>query len=248
MHAGNAAKTTLLSMDDPEDNAQYEVIELDEATNSELGYFVISVDDRKTFRKALGIKPKQCYTKGHDFHLTRSDMHWLALSFGLRYQQPSPKGRLSARLWIHDLPYEIHTRRELLMMLEGRKPMAVFSFNPERENEVEALGFQPFNAHVAAGTFEREVETFQSQGMTQRYVFFTCPGEEWRVKAYMLMVQMRDLHGHDVRFERMEGLLLGYTEAECDLWMEAQVKHWGDLRNQRQTYIDDQDVKDGQKG
>ena len=84
--------------------------------------------------------------------------------------------------------------------------------------------------------------------MTQRYVFFTCPGEEWRVKAYMLMVQMRDLHGHDVRFERMEGLLLGYTEAECDLWMEAQVKHWGDLRNQRQTYIDDQDVKDGQKG
>lgn len=98
--------------------------ELDDDTYSVINSYFIDIEDRKAVRKALGLKPKQVLKRGRQYELTRSDMPWIALRFGLSYQQESPRGLLNARQWTDALPYTIHDGAELKLMLAGKKPMA----------------------------------------------------------------------------------------------------------------------------
>jgi hypothetical protein len=52
-------------------------------------------------------------------------------------------------------------------------------------------------------------------------VYFTLPGEEWRVAAYR---QLLAAPGWDDERERRQGELLGYEDWQNDWWMENRAK------------------------
>jgi hypothetical protein len=126
-------------------------------------------------------------------------------------------------------PYLIHTGFELPLMLDGRKPFAKFSdVYPDPNGWLcELMGrFAPF---VAAGEIICRVidEPWPKPHRTRdgrsllgvRQVFYTLPGEEWRVDAHQLVYEVGLKTGWNDTFERLEGRLLGYEEWQIAWWI-----------------------------
>lgn len=118
-------------------------------------------------------------------------------------------------------PYTLHTNRELPMMLAGTKPLAVFAH--ERVDGFEksdALANQDFAPHVADGTLSEHVRTFQiplrsGAKLDIDYWFYTLRGEEWRIEAYSLLLELLHHRGPWCsQLEWLQGKLLGYTDQE----------------------------------
>jgi hypothetical protein len=126
-------------------------------------------------------------------------------------------------------PYLLHTSRELLLMLEGRKPFS--AFEDEDGLSGKPSKFFPeakFDAFVAAGRFVKHeyLEPFEFDAKHQiRRVFYALPGEAWRIHAYMLLIETCKCSGWNEGFERMQGSLLGYSKEENDIHIALQQKH-----------------------
>lgn len=115
-----------------------------------------------------------------------------------------------------------HTGRELQLMLEGRKPLAMFyAFNDELPWE-ELVPDEAFAPHVDAGRMSREeidIETTTPAGAPTllKYVFYALRGQEWRIQLMGVMVRaLRSGGGWNETCERVQGTLLGYTPEEND--------------------------------
>ncbi|MEI9428813.1 hypothetical protein [Mesorhizobium sp. Cs1299R1N3] len=117
-------------------------------------------------------------------------------------------------------PYALHTNRELVMMLAGTKPLAVFSHEGvDGFEKSDALADQDFARHVADGTLSEHVRTFQiplRRGATLNidYWFYALKGEEWRVEAYSLLLDLLHRGAWCPQLEWQQGKLLGYTDEE----------------------------------
>ena len=122
----------------------------------------------------------------------------------------------------------VHTGYELVLMLEGRKPFAVFSeVYPEKGHEMRHQ--RSFERYVAEGLLnKREVlKPFADplrlmDGRTYegvRFTYYVAPGQEWRIDAYLLLVQLGAVHGWNDSYERIEGALLGYEAWQTELWL-----------------------------
>ncbi|CAN7673290.1 hypothetical protein [Aminobacter sp. LjRoot7] len=116
-----------------------------------------------------------------------------------------------------DYPYPLHTNRELEMMLAGTKPFAMFAH--ERVEGFEkraALAGQDFDAHVKSGVLSEHVGTIRhaSSGVDIDYYFYALPGEEWRVEACLLLLEMLHRGAWCRQLEWLEGRLLGYTDEQ----------------------------------
>jgi hypothetical protein len=126
-------------------------------------------------------------------------------------------GQLRARGGWDDLPYKLHTNRELLLMLKGEKPLAVFhDAHPWQSHELREL-CERFEPYVTEGRFiKREYvdESFLEKHQSMKWVFFALPAEAWRIDAYILLKQTAKLSGWNDGFERLEGSLLGYTDEQ----------------------------------
>ncbi len=94
---------------------------------------------------------------------------------------------------IREAPYLVHTNFELALMLEGRKPLAVFgSTDPCEELGALMRRFDPF---VAEGRFVRRKVTTplpkpwrSPEGAVierMQNVYVALRGEEWRIDAYL---------------------------------------------------------------
>lgn len=120
-----------------------------------------------------------------------------------------------------------HTNRELELMLAGTKPLAVFARERVRGfGKSDALTNQDFDTHVARGTFVEQVLTIDralpdGRAVTIDYFFYTLPGEEWRVPAYRLLVELLSRGIWCANLERLEGTLLGYSDDENDRHLAA---------------------------
>ncbi|MBW6421007.1 hypothetical protein KX729_06090 [Rhizobium sp. XQZ8] len=115
--------------------------------------------------------------------------------------------------WIDRVPYLVHTGFELPLMLDGRKPLSVFC--DEKDWLLERLScFRPHveDCRIIGITQER---ADKSDGLIE--VFFALPGEEWRIEAYIELERMPGPWNNDK--EHRQGLLLGYTEQQCDWWI-----------------------------
>lgn len=125
-----------------------------------------------------------------------------------------------------DLSAANHTDRELELMLDGKKPLAMFyedlSFLPDEE----LIPENKFAPHVASGkivrceTLIRGVFSPRLGRETQiKYVLFALTEEEWRINAMLLL---KEQHQKTLEWnetcERIESSLLGYTEEETDAW------------------------------
>jgi hypothetical protein len=125
---------------------------------------------------------------------------------------------------LRDLPYLVHTNRELGLMLRGQKPMACFMEFPEAMPRCLARYLRIFDGYVARGRFTKRVHvrTVADGGPPHKElheIFYTLPGEEWRAQAKI------DLYGLPGKWsaarERRLGELLGYADWQNDIWMSG---------------------------
>lgn len=114
----------------------------------------------------------------------------------------------------HYLTYQIHTNRELDLMIAKSKPMAVFYKNTKEDFDI--YGGQKFEELYKKHSFKKRVLRHNNV----EYTFFTLPREQWRVEAYMLMLELRDSQGNNRHTEWLEGQLLGYTEEQNKEFLE----------------------------
>lgn len=117
-------------------------------------------------------------------------------------------------------PCALHTNRELEMMLAGTKPLAVFAH--ERVDGFEksdALANQDFATYVANGTLSEHVRTIarrmpDGSPLDIDYYFYTLHGEEWRVEAFSLLLDLMGRGAWCSQLEWLEGKLLGYGDEQ----------------------------------
>jgi hypothetical protein len=132
-----------------------------------------------------------------------------------------------------DLQAANHTNRELELMLAGKKPLAMFY------DEISCLPYEEiipeakFEPYVKSGLFVRGEETYEDDfhpGLGRnaqiKYVFFAVTAEAWRIPALALLLrvryQMKSYQSEEM--ERMESMLLGYSDEEVDAWCEHRFR------------------------
>ncbi len=126
-----------------------------------------------------------------------------------------------------DLPYLVHTGRELAMMLDGRKPLAVFSLWQPLVADRTVHPERVFDPYVDAGRFVKRERTVPSRVETggrtipaSRNLLYALPAEAWRIDAYLLLMDTADKAGWSEGFERLQGSLLGYDDTQNDIFIE----------------------------
>jgi hypothetical protein len=133
---------------------------------------------------------------------------------------------------LNDVPYLVHTNFELPLMLDGRKPLAVFGDAYPSDWFDDYLA--PFELFVCSKTIVRRIIDEPVPKLKARHpaldgirhVYFALPGEEWRIEAYIaLMASERTVWTDEL--ERRSGELLGYTDWQNDWWLENRPRRPG---------------------
>lgn len=122
--------------------------------------------------------------------------------------------------WRRQLPYLVHTNRELGLMLRGTKPLAYFMDLVGREPDICIRYWRMFDRHVALGRLiKREViePCPNLPNLDSRKLFYALPGHEWRVDAMLTLLDEPGAWSDDR--ERRFGELLGYEEWQIDCWL-----------------------------
>lgn len=195
----------------------FEIIDLDTACPG--ARFSIEVPHSSVISALLGDEKFEadcCY------ELDASETARISAYFGFSVGE-STLAILRPRHWVDDLPYQVHTDRELALMLEGTKPFAAFSEKYPLSTDDSAIPERLFDRYVAEGRFvKREyVETRMLEGHRARRVLYARSNEAWRIDAYILLWHTGQVTGWNESLERMEGFLLGYEEWQTDAYIRA---------------------------
>ncbi|TCR64742.1 hypothetical protein EV560_106208 [Bosea sp. BK604] len=185
----------------------------------------ISIADPGPLRRALGIEEGEDPDFDGIYDLDGDDLAALQRLTGLSF--PRDLGPVQIVSWdpLRDVPYLVHTGYELALMLERRKPLAVFSdaYPADWFDEMIAR----FDPYVAGGRVVRRLidEPFAKPRVVDgqrfdgiRRVFIALPDEEWRIEAYLALWQSLKTEGWSEERERRQGELLGYEEWQRDWW------------------------------
>ncbi|MDA9403042.1 hypothetical protein [Bradyrhizobium sp. CCBAU 45389] len=122
--------------------------------------------------------------------------------------------------WRRQLPYLVHTNRELGLMLRGVKPLAYFMEIVGREPDACLRYWRMFDRQVAVGRLMRREVIEPCPDLPQleyRMLFYTLPGHEWRVDAMLVLLNEPGAWSDDR--ERRFGELLGYEGWQIDYWL-----------------------------
>lgn len=160
------------------------------------------------------------------YELDKTDIETLNSGYGLEIHHDG-QVTLRMRSKVDEHPYLLHTNRELLLMLQGSKPLSVFTDDEPSTGSISPLFPEAkFDAHVAAGRFVKyeHAEPVDNGLRRVRWVFYALPKEAWRINAYVLLFETSKRSGWNEGFERMQGSLLGYSEQENDINIELQRK------------------------
>ena len=124
-----------------------------------------------------------------------------------------------------------HDGRELELMLEGKKPLSMFSVDDAVEYE--NYPDKRFDALTSEGRFVKEVRIgklmlVNGVEMRTRRILYATASEAWRIPA-MLMIQ--DIYapltpGLRPDLERAIGWLLGYDRSDVELYVEWLAKRY----------------------
>jgi len=180
-----------------------------------------------------GIDPSE-YRANGVYDLDATAVRNVTERYGIAFDPHSMDATLAPWHPIDDLPYQVHTNRELALMLAGKKPLAAFSERyPCGEDEGSIIPEGVFNSHVESGRIIRrehisapndKSSNAKEQRFGTRRVLYALPGEEWRIEAYLLLWKTAETAGWGEGFERLEGSLLGYEDWQNDAYIEWQKK------------------------
>jgi hypothetical protein len=114
-----------------------------------------------------------------------------------------------------------HEGKELELMCAGVKPLSMF---PEPlDSEFELFPEDEFDQLVSEGRLKKCVKTKVKRSpdgaeVPCRYVLYALPGEEWRMKAVILVQELYDslAPGWRPDLDRLIGLLLGYRREDIE--------------------------------
>lgn len=192
---------------------------IDAETACRANSFPVEVPDSSVVSSLLG---DDDFDANVQYELGPQDTARFSTHFGLPVEE-SVSAILRARHWLDDLPYEVHTGRELALMLRGVKPFAAFSEEYPLLGNDSVIPEQLFDRHVVAGRFvKREyVKTRILGGHRTRYILYARPDEAWRIDAYILLWHTGQATGWNESLERMEGFLLGYEEWQTNAYIRA---------------------------
>ena len=125
-----------------------------------------------------------------------------------------------------------HTGRELELMLEGKKPLAMFYAEVGELPDEELIPEDRFAPFISSGQFVRGESIEEGQyhpklgrNVRVKYIFFAQVAEAWRIEAMKLLRRESDKSGWSETCERMEGSLLGYTDEENDAHIERALQN-----------------------
>lgn len=142
---------------------------------------------------------------------------------------------LRPRRRLDDLPYKVHTNRELTLMLAGSKPLAAFAEDYPRATAHEIIPESIFEPYVLSGRFVKREKIYSgSKGAGVRHdgayrsirrVLYAQRDEAWRIDAYLLLHEVAAYSGWNDSFERIEGTLLGYEQWQNDAYIRMMRAH-----------------------
>lgn len=116
-------------------------------------------------------------------------------------------------------PYQIHTNRELGLMLAGKKPLAMFVDGAGRFPECVLRYLRMFDRHVALGRFVRRDHLSDAFGAyVSHRILFALPEEAWRIDE---MIALKESEQWTREHERREGELLGYEDWMNEYWLSS---------------------------
>lgn len=187
------------------------------------------VEDLAALRALLGEMANDDRDLRCTYFLDGADVEALTAAFGVAFD---PGGRDVAlgtfcAEGVREAPYLVHTGYEFALMLEGRKPLALFWNIDPCDWLDELMGrFGPF---VAEGRFVRRKAAVPMPKpwrapdgrVVDRWqqVYVALRGEEWRVDAFILLRRAAERSGWNEALERFEGSLLGHEDWQNDRWL-----------------------------
>lgn len=197
---------------------------IDQVTGCISSEFVIETNDVAGLCAIVDPEAEDIHpAAGYDLEL--DDIKKINARFGVECENGSAEARLRSWRVIDELPYKIHTNRELAMMLSGEKPLAAFSERLPSNSEYEVIPERFFAPHVESGVFmKREYVLTDDERQQTRVVLYATRNEEWRMNAYLLLKKTAMKSGWSEGFERMEGSLLGYEDWQNDIYIEKYFK------------------------
>lgn len=189
---------------------------------------MLRVADPEALRPLLGPDALEDAGLEWNYSLAPPELQAINERFGTMFDPVGRECLLSRAHAIRDVPYLVHTGYELALMLDGVKPFAKFTDEyPDGSDEITHSLFEP---HVRSGLlvkrvvddspFKRPVPLRDGRMVEGlRSVFYARRGEEWRIDAHLLIWRQLEHGAWNDTLERLEGSLLGYTDAQNDWWI-----------------------------
>lgn len=141
---------------------------------------MLRITELETLRTILGEDAADDTELRAVYTLGSAELRAIDDQYGVKFEPDGRECHLARAHSIRDVPYLVHTRYELFLMLEGVKPFAKFAV----EYPEEAL----FEPHVRSGTlikrvmadelFEKPIRVSSGRIIEDvRQVFYACQGE-----------------------------------------------------------------------
>lgn len=193
------------------------------------------VPDLAALHGALGSMTEDDPNLSRSYYLDADGTHAITEAFGVAFDHGGREVMLTrfCAEGVREAPYLVHTGFELALMLDGRKPLAIF-WGTDRCEWLNDL-MRRFDPFVEEGRFVRRKVTVP---MTKSWVapdgavvdcsqqvYVALRGEEWRIEAFILLHEVVEKAGWNDALERFEGSLLGYEDWQNDWWIERQRRN-----------------------
>ena len=203
--------------------------EIDPDTNSVLSSAPLELSDVSDIANIIDIDFSGDNAISYVYDLSNDDITKLIEKFTLNGLGSIGIGRIRRRVKVDDLPYAVHTGRELLLMLKGDKPMSFFTYRANDDSGTKEETEKAFLPYVSEGLIikhEHKMDRRRNDGsyVKVEYLIYTLPTETWRANALVALKEAGARSGWSEGMERMEGTLLGYSDLQNDIFIETMFR------------------------
>jgi hypothetical protein len=201
---------------------------VDQTTGCVIDEVPVEVESVEQIGALLMIEPAE-FDPRLQYELDGDDIARIKGALKIRMEGEGGCAYLRPRRPTDDLPYKIHTNRELTLMLAGSKPLAAFVEDYPRAVVHEVIPEKAFEPYVLSGRFVKREKLYSGSEAggprsdaprrSIRRVLYAQKDEAWRIDAYLLLHEVAVYSGWSDGFERMEGTLLGYEQWQNDAYL-----------------------------